>query len=371
MFWYDEQPMHGWVAELKECEVQVGELRARQAVLINELDKRDIAGTQGARSLVDWVASTLDMSRRNASDLAYAVRWFKKHRSISHRFADGLMSYDRAVATVRLARSGAGPEVVNDSYRMDLNGVARLSAHHRRVTSIDEKRAFAERFCTAQPTLDESSWRVSGQLSGLAGRIFAKALLDRADEFRQLPGGEQFTRAQRQADALVAMAQDSLGREQDDDISGTAGPTATIFIDLDAANDTGGALGAEVEYGPRVGPDTLDTLLCSGSVQIIGLVDGRPVVTSETAKAIPPAVRRLVAWRDGACTIDACTSRYRLQPHHIRERRHGGGHDPDNLTTLCWFHHHVAIHGNGLRIDPDSPPLRRRLVQTRAGPDPP
>jgi hypothetical protein len=166
------------------------------------------------------------------------------------------------------------------------------------------------------------------------------------------------------------MAQDSLDRSGDT-ATNAATPSVAVFLDLDAANGSGGELGAEVEYGPPVGPAALEELLCTGSVQVIGLADGRPVVTSDAAKAIPPAVRRTVAWRDGGCTIDGCQSRYRLQPHHIRERRHGGSHDPDNLATLCWYRHHVAIHGQGFRIDPDSPPQRRRLIRPRAGPDPP
>jgi hypothetical protein len=31
----------------------------------------------------------------------------------------------------------------------------------------------------------------------------------------------------------------------------------------------------------------------------------------------------------------------------------------------------VAIHGNGFRIDPQSPPQRRRLIPPEPGPDPP
>jgi non-ribosomal peptide synthetase component F len=166
------------------------------------------------------------------------------------------------------------------------------------------------------------------------------------------------------------MAQDSLSRSSDG-TTDSAGPSVSVFVDLDAANGSAGQLGVEVEYGPRVGPATLDELLCTGSVQVIGLADGRPVVTSDAAKAIPPAVRRTVAWRDQGCTIDGCHSRYRLQPHHIRQRHHGGNHDPDNLATLCSYHHHVAVHGQGFCIDPDSPPQRRRLIRTRAGPDPP
>ena len=369
MFW-KEAPVDQWAAELKEIDAEISDLRNRQTVLINNLNKHSVAQSHGHRSMVDWVASTLDMARSTASSLVYSAGVFGKHRRIEHRFVEGEISFDRAVATLHLAETRPDPDLVDSSYRMDLNRVARLISQQRRLARNDERPVFTERYCLAQPRLDESSWRIAGQLPGLDGRIFAKGLQERADEFRNLPGGEASTLAQRQADALVAMAQDSLDRNGGE-ISESSGSAVAIFVDLDRANDSGGELGAEVEYGPRVGPNTLDELLCTGSVQVIGLAAGRPIVTSDAAKAIPPAVRRTVAWRDGGCTIDACTSRYRLQPHHIRERRHGGNHDPDNLATLCWYHHHVAVHGQGFRIDPDSPPQRRRLIRTRAGPDPP
>ena len=56
--------------------------------------------------------------------------------------------------------------------------------------------------------------------------------------------------------------------------------------------------------------------------------------------------------------------------HHIIERSKGGDHSPDNLTTLCWWHHHVAVHRQGMRIDPQSPPRRRRLLSTHHLPPP-
>lgn len=70
-----------------------------------------------------------------------------------------------------------------------------------------------------------------------------------------------------------------------------------------------------------------------------------------------------------AAGTDGCRSRYRLEIHHARERRRGGSHHPDNLITLCWYHHHVAIHGMGMEIDPDTPVHRR--LRWPGGPDPP
>jgi hypothetical protein len=166
------------------------------------------------------------------------------------------------------------------------------------------------------------------------------------------------------------MSQDSLDRDGEPSSSG-AGPQVAIFMDLDLANQTGGQSGTTVEYGPRVGPETLSEILCNGSVQLVGLENGKPVVTSDNTKVIPPAVRRFVAWRDGGCTVAGCHSRYRLQPHHIRHRSDDGDHDPDNLATLCWFHHHVAIHGAGFRLRPDDPPGSRRLMRPRRYHDPP
>ena len=117
---------------------------------------------------------------------------------------------------------------------------------------------------------------------------------------------------------------------------------------------------------PRVGPNTLEEILCGGKIRMI-VTDGlHPVAYSDLGEAIPPAIRSYVLWRDqGQCSIEGCHSRYRLQPHHLQQRAHGGNHHPENLISLCWYHHHIAIHQMGLRIDPHSPTHRRRLLTRR------
>ena len=288
-----------------------------------------------------------------ASDLVYAALWMKKHRTFQRRLVEGDMTFDRALATTRPAVAGADETTSQHSESLDLAGVGRLAARQRGVTRIDEKTVFEGRFAVVQPNLDESAWRVSGVLPGVGGKIFADVLSGRADELRLPPGGDTCTRGQHQADALVAMAMDSTDRNGDSERAGS-GPSVAVFVDLDRANGTGGEYGEGVEHGPRVGPDTLEELLCTGTVQIVGLASGEPVVTSRAARAIPPAVRRLVAARDGGCTIRGCASRYCLEPHHIVHRSDGGSHDPENLTTRRWFHHHIAIHQQEFRVDPDS-----------------
>lgn len=366
-----DRPIDHLEQELVARERVIACLRSEQASLLRRLDAAQVATMDGVRSMQEWAASRLDVSDRVARDLMFVARSMAEQPEMNRRLDDGEVSFDRSVATTRLALAGADAETLEASFGFDLNGVARVIARHRRLTRRSEEQIFRERFFAIQPTLDEESGRLWGRLPGFELRIVEQALVERADQFNQLPG-PRVAKGQRMADALVSVSQDSLeGVWGDGTAGGRSDPLVTVFVDADLAASTAGEAGVEIEFGPKVGPATLDRILCGGAVQVVGLANGRPVVVSDGARAIPPAVRRFVLWRDGGCSADGCRSRYRLQPHHIRQRLEGGNHDPDNLTTLCWFHHHVVVHGMGHRIDPESPPQRRRFRPFARGPDPP
>ena len=113
-------------------------------------------------------------------------------------------------------------------------------------------------------------------------------------------------------------------------------------------------------------------ILCTGAVEVTAIAaDGVPLGVGSTSRAIPPRLRRFVLARDGGCVADGCRSRYRLQPHHIIPYADRPEHDPKNLVTLCWFHHHVVIHGHGYRIDPASPRSRLRFLHPKTPRSPP
>jgi len=357
-------------AEFRAHEAEIAVLRKKQAVIVNEFEKAGAAAGVGCRSTVEYVSGRFDVSRTVASDLVFAAGRFGRHRWIEGSLLAGEVGFDRAVAMLRLVDAGADRCTVEASSALDLAGVGRLAAAQRRVSRCDERSVCVDRFVSIQPTLDESSWRLSGLLPAVDGRVVERALVSRGDEMRLVAGGGVCTRGQRQADGLVAMAMDSLDRTRDSETS-RAGSSVSVLVDLDAAAGSGGEHGAALEYGPRVGPGVLGELLCTGSVQIVGLSRGRPVVASAASRAIPAAIRRFVAHRDGGCVADGCTSRYRLEPHHVTRYADGGTHDPDDVETYCWFHHHVAIHQLGSRIDPDSPPKRRRLIRSATNTDPP
>lgn len=274
----------------------------------------------------------------------------------------GLHHVRSDVATARLAAAGASEELLEDRAGFDLAGVGRLTASQRRFTRVDEAEVFRGRFVAMQPTLDETSWRLWGQLPGYEGRIVERALTERADTFPHPPVGEHSSRGQRSADALETMAQDSIDGACHPERGPVATPLATVFVDADLAMGTNGEAGAAVAAGPRVGPAALERILCEGAAQAVG-IDGFPVVTSAATRAIPPAVRGFVLWRDGGCVADGCRSRYRLQPHHVQLRSQAGDHNAENLKTFCWYHHHLVIHAMGCLTDPDTSGGRIRFLR--------
>jgi hypothetical protein len=129
------------------------------------------------------------------------------------------------------------------------------------------------------------------------------------------------------------------------------------------AAPSNGETGVTLAAGPRVGPQALEAILCHGKIEVTAdTAEGTPLATGPSTSATPPRIRRFVLARDQGCTAEGCTSRYRLQVHHRIPRSQGGSHHPDNLTTQCWYHHQVVIHGYGYHIDPPSPPGRLRYL---------
>jgi 5-methylcytosine-specific restriction endonuclease McrA len=354
----------GLEQRLLMLESAVAVARAEQAVIVAELDRRQVPTADGCRSMAEWLTGRLTVSPETARSLTGLSR--SGHPAVGQAMSRGEWSFDLAVETARLADLVGEGRAVEAAVTVDVAGLRRLVARHRRMTRRDEQDIFDGRHFLLQPTLDRSGYRAWGMLSGLDGSVVERALFERADTFPPPPDAARATIGGRLADALVSVCEDSLSGDGD----GEATVLTTVFVDAALAAPTRGETGAEVAAGPRVGPLTLEQILCGGTVEVTAITpDGVPLAYGRRRSAIPPRLRRYVLHRDGGCVADGCTSRYRLQPHHLVPWSEGGRTDPDNLATLCWFHHHVVVHRMGYRIDPTSPAFRRRFLPP--GHDPP
>ena len=94
-----------------------------------------------------------------------------------------------------------------------------------------------------------------------------------------------------------------------------------------------------------------ETAACDA--RFIGSLDAPERAT----RALPEPTERAVKHRDGyRCTVPGCRSAQFLHVHHIVWRSRGGGHDMENLTTLCGGHH-GALHRGEIVISGKAPAI--------------
>lgn len=311
--------------------------------LIAEADRRQVPLGDGCRSTKEWLAGRIDVTSEEASVLTQVAGSLQDLPETYRRLAEGELSVARARTVARVATARTEGQWLERLSGLNLRGAERVAARHDRISRQRERNRHRESWLSIQPSLDESWWRLSGGVGPVAGQVISAAVTERADRLPNEAGDRHHRRA---------LALEAICRDSSDSNGEGAGPSISVFVDLDAANGSGGEIGAELASGPPIGADALAELLCEGQVQLTGLSNGRPVVTTPRSRTIPTATRNFVLWRDGGrCRAPGCESTYRLQPHHIHPRSHGGDHHPDNLLSLCWYHHHVVVHRRGLCIE--------------------
>lgn len=301
-----------------------------------ELDAQQVNLVDGARSMAEWVARRSDLHPTRARRLVRAAR--AASAPLLAELADGSLSVDRADAYAEAEARGL------DLSELDLHDISSVWRRIRRARPSE--RTPDERFVAIQPTLDKSGWNLWGRLGASEGLIVAEALSREADLIEAgVPAEHRSPRSDRMADALVTMA------------LGESNYSPTVAVHLDESLAPPEVAGIEAQLAE------LSHALCVGSVTVDRIEDGRPMAYGTETRQVPPRLRRFVEHRDGfTCSIDGCTSRYRLEAHHIVHAEHQGPTDADNLALVCWFHHHEVVHNRGFEIDPDSPVGRRRLI---------
>ena len=357
-------------AGLVREQARISRARGGQIGWVKNMLRSNTAARFGYRNPVDLVVSRLDVKRSVARDLVYLAQ--RLDESLVERVRKGEVAHVRVLEETRLREAGASDEEIARTRDMDLDGVGRVLQQRKKMTRQDERRIFEGQYVAFQPSLDGAHVQMSGRLGALEAEICRQGL-DRRGEKLVPAGGTRPDAGQRRALALTTLCQDELDRKPTPGVTtqerirsarSRREPLLMVVAQNPLAEMSDFEQGSAVFAGGRVGPDTVDLIRCAGRIETI-TVEGQHIVRHGSAASTPPALRRAVLARDGGCTIDGCNSGYRLEVHHILERSRGGDHSAGNLTTLCWWHHHVAVHRRGMRIDPQSPPSRRRLLPNR------
>ena len=197
------------INEIRSVEREISRGRAHQVRLLRELMRRRPLSKRGLGP--SEIAARLDVSPDTARALLETATRSPELSERMKRLERGEWSFDRAAAMARLFAAGADDQTMQVADERDIAGIHKLRAMTRRIRRRDERQAHEERYLRCSPSLDKSVGFIHAQLGGHEWQVVSRALDERVDQFPT--EARVWSREQRRADALVAIAQDWLNGE--------------------------------------------------------------------------------------------------------------------------------------------------------------
>ena len=337
---------------------------------VRAADRREAYHRDGAISMKSWLRGSCRVAPPEATALVSTGRRLEQLPETAAAFADGRISATHARVITEAMTPGRIAAAAETG--VDLGETDRILADLARATAPHETaRGVALWVAGVDPdgALDDAAdiRRRFTMASGLDGRVHLRGEMDAAGgEYLHTalaavmngdrPPGDGRSHAERQADALVALARGALDGGSLPDIRGER-PHVRVTIDwmaLCAERGAPGAAGGRLAWAGPITPETARRLACdAGVARVITGPDGLPLDVGRSQRTASAAIRRAIELRDGHCVFAGCDALPEwCDVHHVVHWAHGGPTSCDNGALLC-ERHHTSCHEGGFTIGRD------------------
>ncbi|SCX37590.1 HNH endonuclease [Klenkia marina] len=353
--------------QMRELATERNRLDAVLARLARHAELTQAVQVDGLVSVRSWLIGHLHLPGAEASRIVRVGRAVEHLPVMGEAFTDGTVS----AAQVDVVASAVGDRerAAAQLQGIDLGvfdrawtEVAVTSSHRALVTAVH---AFVEALDPDGVEPDPVQQRalsisthadgtVTGRfdLDAVGGEKVKTALESIVQADR--PEGDLRTRVQRQADALVALADRQLGAGGLP-VLRSVKPHVVVTIGVeDLVADGTGPATAAMGFGATISAARARWLACDATVsRIVMGPDGTPLDVGRTHRVVTPGLRRAVVARDKTCVFAGCGAPHHwADVHHLVHWAHGGETSLANSALLCEPHHTKVHHGFRVERDP-------------------
>jgi hypothetical protein len=346
-------------------------LAAALTSVVRAADEREAYRRDGAVSMKAWLRGSCRMAPELATATVSTGRRLEQLPETAAAFAAGDISaahariITKALTPRRLAKAAdAGIDLAETDGI--LAALARATAPHETARGVTAWVAGVD----PDGTLDDASdtRRRFTMASGLDGRVHLRGELDAVGgEYLHTalgalmngdrPAGDTRSHAERQGEALVALARGALDAGGLPTVRGER-PHVRVTIDLMAlcaARGAAGFSGGSLGWAGPINPETARRLACDAGVsRIITGPSGLPLDSGREQRTPSAGIRRAVEVRDEHCVFAGCDALPEwCDFHHVVHWAHGGPTNCDNGALLC-ERHHTAVHEGRFGIERDT-----------------
>ena len=349
-------------AEITELCSYIYAAEHRLLTLVREFDEQQGWQWLGFHSCAHWLNFKCGIDMNTARERVRVAHALGKLPKIDARFATGALSYSKVRAMTRIADESNEDYLLMIAKHGTAYHVEKLVSKYRRAVRLQD----AEAACTAYDNrqLDyhydcDGCLVIKGRFPAEQGALIVKALeMAMEKDFVGAPEGRDSSRlkplpqeneepepiATRRADALAEVAETYMNSEP---VPNATADRYQVVVHVGVPH---GCDSSRLKPLPQVGLDvsaeTSRRIGCDCSV--LGIREdenGEPLSIGRKTRAIPPAMRRALRFRDGGCRFPGCTNDKFVDGHHIQHWADGGETSLDNLVLLCRHHHHLVHEG--------------------------
>jgi Domain of unknown function (DUF222)/HNH endonuclease len=344
--------------EMAELTGQRNAIDGRIVDIVAEIDRAQLAGATGARSIEALVAWKAGVSPRLAKTITRVARRADEFPRCTDKLREGRLSLDQVGVIAERAAGGS-----DDHYAQ--------FAESATVTQLRTAVKLEPRPEPQPQTEPQGETEPQPQPRPEPPRSLTSTSDDQSTTWHiTLPHDEAATfdaALQSHNDALVA----DWKHDHSDGASESAPPfpnavdgfmslvhagwdtdvaarphgqrtTVVVHLDLDARV-------ANLHLGPLLPDDQRQYLTCDATCEVWFERAGQPFGSGRETRTISRRLRRALEHRDRCCVIPGCGATRGLHAHHIHHWEDGGPTEMSNLVLVCPFHHRLH-HRGGITI---------------------
>ena len=334
---------------------------------VRHADTTGAAEADGLTTMQSWLRGHAHLSAAEAGRVVRSGRALEHLPATAAAFAEGAITAGQVAAIAPIAADdalAAAAEQGVDLGQVDevLAQVAQSPAHDTLPQVVHHYREALDPD-GAEPDPTEGrrftmSKRADGGLSGrfeldAVGGEKVQAAIESIVQANR-PKGDDRTRAQQNADALVQLCDNQMAAGSLPTLR-TQKPQVVLTLDIEDLIDPATGPGtATMGFGAQISAARARWLACDGSIsRIVMGPDGVPLDLGRDHRVVTPGLRKAVVRRDQTCVFAGCTApHWWCDVHHLIHWLFGGETSLENSGLLCERHHTKVHHGFRIERDP-------------------
>ena len=339
-----KERLEGLFDELAELTGQRNVIDSRIVEIAAEIERDQLAGGTGARSVAALMAWKTGVTARNAETVVAIARRLDEFPQCVQGMREGRLSLDQVGVIAERAADGS------DAHYAQLAAVATVAQLRTAVkleprpdpeSKHEPRREFSrtedDEYTTYRIRLPKvEAAKFDTAVQSHHDKVIAEWTRDHGEDT-----GDQKPPFPNRVDAFMSLVEAGW----DSDVARRPhGAHTTVVVHLDPEKHS-----AALHMGPVLSDADRRLLLCDATCEVWLERHGQLIGAGRTTRTISRRLRRALEYRDRCCVVPGCGATRGLHAHHIRHWEDGGPTELWNLVLVC-PHHHREHHRGAITI---------------------